>query len=120
LLVHRHSQVADSEFHPDGNHPREFDGRTLNFITRKRKELLEDDRTFTVSVISEILSLVGHLPLELYQELTKARKARNRWVHDLKPVSRQSAEASGKVAEQMLRLVEDVDLEVPASLQLHG
>lgn len=41
-------------------------------------------------------------------------------MHELKTVSRESTEASGKVVEQMFRLVEDVDLEVPTSLYLHG
>lgn len=103
------------------NRQREIDGNMENFITGdRRKTLLKDTRTYTAAVMSEILSLTEQIPFQLYRELTNARSARNHWVHDLEPVSRESAQASVKVAEQMFRLVEDVDLEIPLNLQLHG
>jgi hypothetical protein len=103
------------------NRQREIDGDTVNFIMgARRKALLEDTRTYSAAVVSEILSLTGQIPLELYREQAAARSARNNWVHDLKPVSREQAQASVKVAEQMLRLVENIDLEVPLSLHLHS
>lgn len=102
------------------NRQRELDGNKVPFVTRERKKALEDSRTFSASVVSEMLSLVGRLPLHLYKELTKARKTRNRWVHDLAPVSREAAQSSVKAAEQMLRFVEGVDLEIPLNLSLHG
>jgi hypothetical protein len=102
------------------NRERDLGGDVVNFITGSRQKILTDSRSFTASVISEILSFTGRIPFELYQELTKARKARNDWVHDLNPVSHEAASGAAKVAEQMLRLVEDIDLEVPPQLHLHG
>jgi hypothetical protein len=102
------------------NRQRESDGQAVNFITGKRKERLEDERTFTAAVVSEILSLTEILPFELYRALSTARKARNDWVHDLIPVSYEVAAEAGKAAEQLLRLVEGIDLEVPPQLHLHG
>lgn len=42
-----------------------------------------DGRDYTASVIIEILELQGRLDSELYSNLEIARKARNRWAHDL-------------------------------------
>lgn len=103
------------------NRQREIDGNTVNFITGdRRKILLKDTRTYSAAVMSEILSLTEWIPFQLYQELGKTRSARNDWVHNLGPVSREQAQASVRVAEQMFRLVEGIDLEIPLSLYLHG
>jgi hypothetical protein len=48
--------------------------------------------------------------------VTKAGKARNDWVHDLVPVSYQEAAEAAGTTEELLRLVEGIDLEVPPQL----
>ena len=73
----------------------------------------------TASVISEILSLENSLPFALYQELSDVRGARNDWLHELKPISREDGQHALHVAEEMLRLVDGIDLSLPGGLQLH-
>ena len=55
--------------------------------------------------------MVNYLPFELYNELWVLRKARNDWVHYLKPVSYEMAERAVKSAEGMIDLVKGINLE---------
>ncbi|MEX2557344.1 MAG: hypothetical protein WEB06_17155 [Actinomycetota bacterium] len=41
-------------------------------------------RDFTAKVLGEVLSLEGRIPFDLYQQLEKARAARNKWLHEMK------------------------------------
>jgi hypothetical protein len=92
-----------------------------NSINSERLKLLMDTRTFTAAVISEALSLVGALELELYQKTIRVRRARNDWIHSLKPViTRQDAVLATDVCEQLLRTVRGIDLEGQRGSRIHG
>jgi hypothetical protein len=93
-------------------------GQAVPMIDKRRKDFLKDDRSFSASVRSEVLCFTGKLPHDLYLRLGQVRKARNQWIHDVEPVSMQTAHESAKVAEEMLRLVEGVDLYLPLQARL--
>ncbi len=99
------------ESYIEDNRKREIDGREVSFINGERKKRLEDGRNFTASVISEIVSLVNYLSFQLYKELMTLRKARNDWIHGLKPVTAKMSERAVKATEGMIDLVEGVSLE---------
>jgi hypothetical protein len=103
----------------EANRQREIDGAEEIFINKDRRKRLTEGRDFTASMISEILSLMDYLPFELYRELSTVRQARNNWIHSLEPVSRGDAERSVRVTEQMLKLVDGINLEVPLYAQIH-
>lgn len=102
------------------NRQKETEHGVVPFINRDRKKRLEDSRSFTASVVSEVLSLTERLPYDTYKELSEIRQARNRWVHDLEPVTRETALTAMRVTGEMLHLVEDIDLELPLNVSLHG
>ena len=77
---------------------------SVPFISKKRLEKLKG-RDFTASIVSEVLSLNGRLPLPLYHGISEARKARNDWVHDLKPTARHTALAAIRVAAEIFELL---------------
>ena len=60
------------------------------FIGGERKKRLQDGRTFTASVMSEMLSFLDYLPKDIYDDMTKIRKTRNEWMHGLKVVDAQT------------------------------
>jgi hypothetical protein len=103
----------------DENRLRQVAGTEVVFINSDRRDKLIKSRDFTPSVISEILSLTNRLPFELYQGISKVRQARNEWLHDLRPVSRDDASRAVKTAEQMLSLVDKIDLALPLESQIH-
>jgi hypothetical protein len=107
------------ERYVEANRERTVEGKTVVFINKNRKERLTKDREFTAGMISEFLSLTNALPFPLYQQLTEIRKARNAWMHDLRSMSRELAELSVNVAEQMLRLVDGIDLHAPLIARLN-
>ena len=55
---------------------KERDGRT--FISGERAKRLDDGRSFTASVISEILSFANYIDYDLYADMSKVRKRRKR------------------------------------------
>jgi hypothetical protein len=72
----------------------------------------------TARITSEFLSLLGELPFDLYQVLNSARQARNKWVHELRPVPYTVAAEAMTAAERMLKLVHDIEIVLPKSLSL--
>jgi len=94
------------------NRTRTLNGDNVPFINSDRRERLNDSRTFSVSVISEILSLLEWLPLNLYLEIAKLRKLRNDWVHSLQQVERSDAETSLEIAQTLLNLIGNMDFQV--------
>jgi hypothetical protein len=91
------------------NRLREVEGSKVAFINSERKKTLTSS-TYTASVITEILSLLGLIPFDLYRDLSEVRSARNRWLHDLRRVSSDEAIVSIRAANRMLRLVDGIDL----------
>ncbi len=102
----------------EANRQRETDGRSITFISSDRKGVLKSANSFTASVIVEILSLLDIIPVVLYQSLTRVRRTRNKWLHDLDPISRAEAEEAVQLSERMMNLVEAIDLSVPLSAHL--
>lgn len=82
------------------------------FLNSARREKLTDGRDFTASVISEILSLVDLIPFDLYQVLSKVRKTRNDWMHELRPVTRLDANDAVELAQRMLNFVDKLDIAI--------
>lgn len=104
----------------DQNREKHIDGTSVTVINADRKSKLTETRDFTASVISEILSLTEQLPFDLYKDLSTIRKARNNWIHDLKPVPREAAGLSIETSERVLELVEGLKLKVPLVSQISG
>jgi len=104
----------------DERREEQIGGTTVTFINANRKSRLTESRDFTASVISEILSLTERLPFSLYGDLLKIRKVRNDWIHDLEPVSRETAALAIQTSEEMLSLVEGLRLKVPLSSRISG
>jgi hypothetical protein len=92
----------------------------ISFIDRARLTRLEDTRTFTAGVIAEVLSLVGVLDRNTYRTSVRVRKARNDWVHELQPISRQLALEALALGQELLRSNSGVDLDLAPVLSLHG
>jgi hypothetical protein len=88
-------------------------------INRDRRERLLDTRTFTAAVIAETLSLLGRLDNESYERAVRVRKARNNWVHDLRPASRQEAAEALLLAQTMLDTTSGISLQIDAVSRLH-
>lgn len=97
----------------DDNRRRELDGEEEPFINQARKHALMKGQNFTASIIIEILSLVDRLPPGLYEEISVLRKARNGWIHALKPVSREISGKAIRAAEDMLARTLGIEFAVP-------
>jgi hypothetical protein len=85
------------------------------FMPRRREQNLD---RLNVSTVTEMLSLVGRIPFPLYLRLREPRDARNKWIHQLAPVSADTAGNALAVAQDMLELTEGVSLAIPIVLQL--
>jgi len=94
-------------------------GLRVPFINKERRARLTDGRTYTAAVMAESLSLVGQLPFALYQKLNAVRGARNNWMHNLQPVSRQQAELAVALSTEMIATVTGVSVDTPLSARLH-
>ena len=66
----------------------------------RRQKLL--GRDFTASVVSEILELAGVLDGEILHKLDTARRARNSWMHSIKPPSYEDSIAALELSSEML------------------
>jgi hypothetical protein len=91
----------------------EIQGKKVPFVDKTRRDRLNDHRSFTSAVIAEILTFNGVIPFATYDLLSKIRSARNAWVHELKPISREQSSSAIKLVEIMLREIESIDLDVP-------
>jgi hypothetical protein len=90
------------------------------FIDSNRRKRLNDGRTFTATVMSEMLSFAGYIPQDVYTNLTSARKARNDWMHNLKPVSADDASLASGVCEKLLKQVKGYDVRSAGLRRIHG
>lgn len=103
----------------DQNRRRNIGDVQAPFINAERKEKLTESSEFTASVVSEILSLVDNIPLDLYRDISAVRRVRNGWMHELRPVTRLEGELALRVAERMLGFVERIELAMPPVATLH-
>jgi len=97
----------------DENRERERDTESLPFISKDRRDRLTNGRDFTASVVSEILSLNSRISFSLYRSLSEVRKARNNWMHDLKPASRKMARSAIEAAGEMMALAFKLEFQIP-------
>lgn len=93
------------------NRERVRDGERKVFINADRKDQLLKGRDYTISVVSEILSLLDVLPDEIYRRLKPIRQARNGWMHQLEPVSASASAQSLSILFDLLRHLHRIDLD---------
>ncbi|WP_124712549.1 hypothetical protein [Mycolicibacterium nivoides] len=93
---------------------------SVEFIDGKRSKRLNDGRTFTAAVMSEMLSFQGYLDLETYNEIATIRRARNNWMHSLKMVGSDDSQTANSVCERLLKQVMDVTVIGASGRTLHG
>jgi hypothetical protein len=58
-----------------------FDLAGRQAVDAARRSRLNDTRTFTVAVVTEILAIEDVIAMDLYEELSQVRKTRNDWIH---------------------------------------
>ena len=90
----------------------ETDGKKIPIIDAERKKLLEDGRSFTSSVIAEILTFREIISFPTYKIISKVRKTRNAWIHGLRNVTREQGHEAIELVRRMLSEVEGIDLPV--------
>jgi hypothetical protein len=86
-------------------------------INSERRQKLKG-RDFTASIISEILSLDGRIPFDMYSKLQSIRKARNDWLHFMRPVESDDAAQAVDSAGELLTLAADLSLPIFMGHQL--
>jgi hypothetical protein len=96
---------------------REVAGEVRAIISSDRRKALTG-RQFTVFIVSEVLALVGKLPVDLYDRIAICRKARNGWIHSLSPVTAGDAAVSMSLAFDLLRHVHHLDLDPAPDLMM--
>jgi hypothetical protein len=74
-------------------------------ITGQRRDRLDDSRTFSAAVMIETLALLSRIPSDIYEDITKIRQARNRWMHALKAVDADDSRIANNVCEFLLNQI---------------
>lgn len=74
----------------------------------RRSKLL--GRDYTASVKSEMLELSGRLSHDLFRKLEIARKARNRWAHEMRPPPEREVQVCLSAVEQLMPSVLGIQL----------
>lgn len=90
------------------------------FISKERRKRLQDGRTFSASVMSEMLSFLDYLPKDIYDDMSKIRKTRNEWMHGLKIVGPDTSELAGSVSQRMMNLVKNIEIRGTTGRRIHG
>lgn len=99
------------------NRTREIDGKRTPFINTDRKSRLVGI-DMTASLVSEMLSILDRLPFELYRQLSVVRTARNKWIHSLRPVTAEDSALSISVAQEMIKLIFSLNIDLSQGLSL--
>jgi hypothetical protein len=81
----------------------------LERMNRARIEKLEG-RDFTASIVTEVMELIGLLPLKLFRSLNDARSKRNAWLHKLATITDKDASNSLFAATELFRIATGVSL----------
>lgn len=79
--------------------------------SKKRKEMLKDTRTYTLSVKQEILLQIGVLDENIYNNIFKIRQARNKLVHEGKLISENEAQLLVETVKELLVLASELEVE---------
>ena len=90
------------------------------FIDGTRRKRLADGRTYTASVMTEMLSFLDYISKDIYDDVSAVRKCRNDWTHDLKPVDADVSMLANSVCERLLNEVKDLTLKGATGLSMHG
>lgn len=101
------------------NRDRIVDGAAIPFIRGRRRERLLSDRDYSASHRLEMLSLVDALPHALYQDCDAVRHARNGWLHELTPVSREIAVQALNAATAIVAHRSGIELRLPCTSGFH-
>jgi len=92
---------------------------SYQFIDEKRWQLLHSE-AFGAAVIIDVLSLLDELPMEAYRTLTRARGARNRWLHRLHPVNNLDSEAAFDAVSALTMKLYGIEFELRTGGSLSG
>ena len=79
--------------------------------TKKRKEMLKDTRTYTISVKQEILLQIGVLNENIYNSIFEIRQARNKLVHEGKLISEDKATLLFEMVKELLMLASKIKID---------
>ena len=90
------------------------------FIDGARRRRLDDGRTFTAAVVIEMLSFNNYIDNQTYDDLTRIRKVRNEWMHNLRPASADSAKLAGEICAGLLKKAKDYVVISTAARSIHG
>ena len=82
----------------------------VKFLNSERRQKLTG-RDFSISTITEVLSLNGKIDFETYCELNRVRGHRNRWLHKMTPIPSVDACAALNLSVRLLRLTQLLDVE---------
>ena len=87
---------------------------TISFIGSDRKKKLRG-RDYTVAVRIEILSLLGHMNIKMYDDLNKVRTSRNDWLHNFEQVDENLASLAIQTAQRLFEQVAKIKLSLTVS-----
>ena len=80
--------------------------------SKKRKEMLKDTRTYTISVKQEILLQIGVLNENIYNSIFEIRQARNKLVHEGKLISESKATLLFETVKELLMLASKMKIDL--------
>lgn len=80
--------------------------------SKKRKEMLKDTRTYTISVKQEILLQIGVLNENIYNNIFEIRQARNKLVHKGKLISESKATLLFETVKELLMLASKMKIDL--------
>lgn len=83
-------------------------------LTNDRRRRLTD---LHASTMAEILALAGVIDQLVFDDLARARSARNKWVHGLTPVGPDAGESAIRSTQRLLELTLGVHLAAPLILR---
>lgn len=78
--------------------------------SKKRKEMLKDTRTYTISVKHEILLQINVLDERIYNNIFEIRQARNKLVHEGKLISEDKATLLFETVRELLALASQMEV----------
>lgn len=78
-------------------------------VSRDRRKFLIG-RDITASILSESLNLHGIIGTELYNNISESRKARNKLMHELKPIDPDVCYRSFASAKELIKLLHGIDI----------
>ena len=103
LVSHEWSKLIDAK-HPSA----------VDRMPRDRRKKLEG-REYTASVMVEMLELAGYVDHELYRKLEIARKARNKWAHEMRAPTELEVSVAISAVERMLGESKGLQLQLQTS-----